>query len=134
MVCWKVVCNQLPFGILEIGRVSLGEFSHSPILPDHLRNTLSGQADAKGKHLLEKLNGIESSNIREVRGLGLMIGIEMKQKVAPFIKALQEKKIIALNAGMTVIRLLPPLVITYEQIDHLVDALTEVLTAEGEDG
>jgi acetylornithine/LysW-gamma-L-lysine aminotransferase len=95
---------------------------------------LSGQADAKGKHLLEKLNGIESSNIREVRGLGLMIGIEMKQKVAPFIKALQEKKIIALNAGMTVIRLLPPLVITYEQIDHLVDALTEVLTAEGEDG
>jgi acetylornithine/succinyldiaminopimelate/putrescine aminotransferase len=63
-----------------------------------------------------------------------MIGIEMKQKVAPFIKTLQEKKIIALNAGMTVIRLLPPLVITYEQIDHLVDTLTEVLTAEGEDG
>jgi len=62
-----------------------------------------------------------------VRGIGLMIGIEMKQKVAPYIKALQEKKIIALNAGMTVIRLLPPLVITYEQIDHLVDVLTEVL-------
>jgi len=39
---------------------------------------------------------------------------------------LQEKKIIALNAGMTVIRLLPPLVITYGQIDHLVDVLTEV--------
>src|SRR5262245_8619995 len=39
-VGWKRVCNQLPFGILEIGRVSLGEFSHSPILPDHLRNTL----------------------------------------------------------------------------------------------
>jgi acetylornithine/LysW-gamma-L-lysine aminotransferase len=56
-----------------------------------------------------------------------MIGIEMKQKVAPYVKALQEKKIIALNAGMTVIRLLPPLVITYEQIDQLVDVLTEVL-------
>ena len=50
----------------------------------------------------------------------------MKQKVAPYIKGLQEKKIIALNAGMTVIRLLPPLVITYGQIDHLVDVLTEV--------
>jgi acetylornithine/succinyldiaminopimelate/putrescine aminotransferase len=37
------------------------------------------------------------------------------------------EKIIALNAGMTVIRLLPPLVITYEQIDHLVEVLTEVL-------
>ena len=59
-----------------------------------------------------------------------MVGIEMKQKVAPYIKVLQEKKIIALNAGMTVIRLLPPLVITYEQIDHLVDVLTEVLVTD----
>jgi acetylornithine/succinyldiaminopimelate/putrescine aminotransferase len=59
-----------------------------------------------------------------------MIGIEMKQKVAPYIKMLQEKKTIVLNAGMTVIRLLPPLVITYKQIDHLVDVLTEVLAAD----
>ena len=88
---------------------------------------LPGQAEAKGKYLMEKLKKIESPNIREVRGMGLMIGIEMKQKVAPYIKALQEKKIIALNAGMTVIRLLPPLVISYEQIDHLVEVLTEVL-------
>jgi len=80
--------------------------------------------------MLDKLRKIESPNIREVRGLGLMIGVELKQKVAPYIKALQEKKIIALNAGMTVIRLLPPLVISYQQIDHLVDALTEVLAAE----
>jgi len=62
--------------------------------------------------------------------MGLMIGIEMKQKVAPYIKELQEKKIIALNAGMTVIRLLPPLVITYEQIDQLIGALMEVLSTD----
>jgi acetylornithine/LysW-gamma-L-lysine aminotransferase len=43
---------------------------------------------------------------------------------------LQERKIIALNAGMTVIRLLPPLVITYEQIDAVVAALAEVLAQE----
>ena len=91
---------------------------------------LPGQAAAKGAYLMEKLKQIESPNIREVRGMGLMIGIELKHKVAPYLKALQEKKIIALNAGMTVIRLLPPLVITYEQIDILVHALTEVLTAE----
>jgi len=35
-----------------------------------------------------------------------------------------------LNAGMTVIRLLPPLVISYQQLDHLVDVFTEVLAAE----
>jgi acetylornithine/LysW-gamma-L-lysine aminotransferase len=89
-----------------------------------------GQAAAKGAYLVEKLKKIESPNIREVRGLGLMVGIEMKQKVAPYIKALQEKRIIALNAGMTVIRLLPPLVISYEQIDHLVGILTEVLAVD----
>ena len=68
--------------------------------------------------------------VREVRGLGLMVGIELKQKVAPYIKALQEKRIIALNAGLTTIRLLPPLVITYEQLDKVVAALAEVLAAD----
>ena len=91
---------------------------------------LAGQAEAKGKYLMDKLKAIQSPNIREVRGLGLMVGIEMKQKVVPYIKALQEANIIALNAGMTVIRLLPPLVITYEQLDHLVDALTEILSTD----
>jgi acetylornithine/LysW-gamma-L-lysine aminotransferase len=95
---------------------------------------LPGQAEAKGKYLLDKLKEINSPNIREVRGLGLMVGIEMKQKVAPYLKALQEKKVIALNAGMTVIRLLPPLVITYEQIDHLAEVLTEVLAQGLDDG
>ncbi len=57
-----------------------------------------------------------------------MIGIEMKQKVVPYIRELQDLHIIALNAGMTVVRLLPPLVITYQQLDHLVDVLSEVLT------
>ena len=94
---------------------------------------LPGQAAAKGAYLMDKLKEINSPNIREVRGLGLMVGIEMKQKVTGYIKALQEKKIIALNAGLTVIRLLPPLVITYEQIDHLVNTLTEVLTVEQKD-
>jgi LysW-gamma-L-lysine/LysW-L-ornithine aminotransferase len=91
---------------------------------------LPGQAAEKGAYLMEKLKAIQSPNIREVRGLGLMIGIETKQKVAPYLKALQERKIVALNAGMTVIRLLPPLVITYEQLDKVIAALTDVLTAD----
>jgi acetylornithine/LysW-gamma-L-lysine aminotransferase len=91
---------------------------------------LPRQALVKGAYLRDRLRQIESPNIREVRGIGLMVGIEMKQKVAPYIKALQDKHIIALNAGMTVIRLLPPLVISYGQIDHLVDVLTEVLSTD----
>jgi acetylornithine/LysW-gamma-L-lysine aminotransferase len=91
---------------------------------------LPRRALVKGAYLIDKLRRIELPNIREVRGMGLMIGIELKEKVAPYIKELQEKKILALNAGMTVIRLLPPLVISYQQIDHLVDMLTEVLMAD----
>ena len=91
---------------------------------------LAGQAADKGAYLMDKLLRIESPLIREVRGMGLMVGIELKQKVASYLKALQDHNVLALNAGMTVLRLLPPLVITYEQLDRLVDALTEVLTAE----
>ena len=88
---------------------------------------LPGQAAAKGAYLMEVLKSIESPLIREVRGLGLMVGIELKQKVAPYLQALQDRRIIALNAGLTTIRLLPPLVITREQLDRVVAALTEVL-------
>ena len=91
---------------------------------------LPQQAAEKGAYLMEKLRAIQSPNLREVRGLGLMIGVELKQKVAPYLKALQEKRIIALNAGLTVIRLLPPLVITYEQLDVVVAALRNVLSEE----
>ena len=91
---------------------------------------LAGQAAEKGAYLMDKLSQIDSPLIRDVRGMGLMIGVELKQKVAPYLKSLQERNILALNAGMTVIRLLPPLVITYEQIDQVVVAITDVLTSE----
>jgi len=89
---------------------------------------LPGQAAEKGAYLMDKLRQIDSPVVREVRGMGLMIGVELKQKVAPYLKALQERNILALNAGMTVLRLLPPLVISYEQLDRLAAALADVLT------
>jgi acetylornithine/LysW-gamma-L-lysine aminotransferase len=95
---------------------------------------LHRQAAEKGAYLMQKLKAIPSPLIREVRGLGLMVGIELKQKAAPYLKALQEKHIIALNAGLNVIRLLPPLVISYEQIDQVVDALEDVLIPGSSEG
>jgi acetylornithine/LysW-gamma-L-lysine aminotransferase len=89
---------------------------------------LPNQAAEKGVYLMQKLRQIDSPLIREIRGQGLMIGIELKQKVQSHLKILQERHILALNAGLTVIRLLPPLVITYPQIDHLVNVLTEILS------
>ena len=150
LTCAKSLAGGVPMGAVLIGRnvknltpgVHSSTFGGNPLacaaavaaLTVIEEEDLSAQAEAKGKYLIDKLKHIRSSNIREVRGLGLMIGIEMKQKVAPYLKILQEKQVIALNAGMTVIRLLPPLVISYEQIDHLVNVLTEVLAVEQKDG
>lgn len=91
---------------------------------------LPRQALVKGAYLIDRIRRIKSPVIREVRGLGLMVGVELKQKVAPYLRALQERRVIALNAGLTTIRLLPPLVIDYVQLDQVVDALADVLEME----
>lgn len=95
-----------------------------------LKDNLSEQAALKGAYLMKRLEAVKSRRIREVRGLGLMIGIELRERVAPFLQELQRRGILALNAGPTVIRLLPPLVISYEEMDQAVEELGAVLTSE----
>ena len=64
---------------------------------------LSQHAAEMGEYLLDKLDEINSPLIREVRGLGLMVGIEIKQKVAPYLQALTDRAVLAQPAGLTVI-------------------------------
>ena len=80
-----------------------------------------------GDYFLQELHRIESNKIREIRGLGLMLGIELKKKAGPYVQKLMEKGVIVLLAGATVIRLLPPLVITRDEIDTVVEALKVTL-------
>jgi acetylornithine/LysW-gamma-L-lysine aminotransferase len=80
-----------------------------------------------GDYFLQELRRIESDKIREIRGLGLMLGIELKEKAGPYVQKLMEKGVIVLLAGATVIRLLPPLVITKEEINTVVGALKYIL-------
>ena len=54
---------------------------------------------------------LRSPLVREVRGRGLLVGVELRQRVTPLLKALLERGVLALPAGPTVLRLLPPLVI-----------------------
>ena len=82
-----------------------------------------------GEYFLKELRDLKNSKIREVRGLGLMLGIELKEKAGPYVQKLTEKGVIVLLAGATVIRLLPPLVITKEEIDRVVEALKDTLGA-----
>lgn len=90
---------------------------------------LPGQAARKGTWAMERLGGIEARVIRNVRGLGLMIGIELRKRVTPYLRALMDEGVLALPAGRTVLRLLPPLVISDEQLATVCDAIERVLTA-----
>jgi len=92
-----------------------------------VREDLPRQAAEKGAYLLDRLRRIETPVIREVRGLGLMVGIELRRRVQPYLVALMERGVLALPAGRTVLRLLPPLVISWEELDIVLSAIGEVL-------
>jgi acetylornithine/LysW-gamma-L-lysine aminotransferase len=88
---------------------------------------LAERAAEVGAYAMGRLRRIESPLIREVRGLGLLLGIELKLKVTPYLQALMEKGVLALPAGPNVLRLLPPLVIERSDIDIVADRIEEVL-------
>ncbi len=86
-----------------------------------------------GAWMLERLrSSLPASQVREVRGLGLIIGIELRGKVAPVLRALQEKGVLALPAGATVLRLLPPLVISKDDLETVAQTIESVLNAQPE--
>jgi acetylornithine/LysW-gamma-L-lysine aminotransferase len=98
-------------------------------LAEMKRLNIPQMAAEKGAYLKECLEEINSPMIREVRGLGLMLGMELKTKSAPYLRALQTEGVLAIPAGMNVLRLLPPAVITREQMDTVIDKITKVLQA-----
>ncbi len=81
-----------------------------------------------GAYFLEQLRGIKSTHIREIRGVGLMIGVELKTRVGPILRELLEQGFMVLNAGPTVVRFLPPLNVSRSEVDAVVAALKSVLT------
>jgi acetylornithine/LysW-gamma-L-lysine aminotransferase len=102
-------------------------------------NDLPGEAARKGAWAMKRLSQIEARDLRTVRGLGLMIGLELRQRVTPYLRALMSEGLLALPAGRTVLRLLPPLVITGEELAQACDIVDRVLSAgvggdDGDDG
>lgn len=92
---------------------------------------LPAQAAIKGDYLLLRLRDtvLGQPGVRAVRGQGLMVGIELKARVTPVLQQLQAQSILALPAGPTVLRLLPPLIITQAELDAVVEAVAAVLQA-----
>jgi acetylornithine/LysW-gamma-L-lysine aminotransferase len=140
----KSMAGGLPMGAVlmgpKVGRMEPGihgsTFGGNPLVCAAARETLKilqeehliEQAAVLGAEFQQQLRAIQSPLIRDVRGIGLIVGVELKQKVAPYIKRLTELGVLALPAGMTVLRFLPPLVISREQLNQVAAAVTRVLT------
>ncbi|MEX2046972.1 MAG: aminotransferase class III-fold pyridoxal phosphate-dependent enzyme [Chloroflexota bacterium] len=139
----KSIAGGLPMGLIAFSRAvgDLPRRSHSstfggnPLacaasiaaIGEMERLRLAECARERGDQLLRGVRGIESAKVREVRGLGLLCGIELKENAGPTIRALQERGVLALGAGPTVVRYLPPLVIGTEQIDRVIAATAAAL-------
>ena len=90
-------------------------------------DNLAQRAAELGAYFESELKIEDLSQVRALRRLGLMIGIELKQKVQDKLAQLLEAGIIALPAGPNVIRMLPPLIVEKPQIDRVVAVLRELL-------
>jgi predicted acetylornithine/succinylornithine family transaminase len=83
----------------------------------------------KGEWLGARLNRLAAGTprVREARGRGLMWGLELNEVAAPVVAAARERHLLVLTAGPTVIRIVPPLTITPEELERGVTILEEVL-------
>lgn len=81
-----------------------------------------------GEYFLNALKGIQHLSIKEVRGRGLFIGMELKEGARPFCEALKELGLLCKETHSTVIRFAPPLIISKEELDWAIERIKKVFT------
>ena len=86
------------------------------------------QATRVGTYFLDQLRALNHPKIRDVRGRGLMIGVELRERATKHLRGLQERGVICLSAGATTLRFLPPLLLTEAEVDQAVAIIGEVLS------
>ena len=94
------------------------------------RDRLSERAEASGRHLMERLRSLKSPAIKEVRGRGLFVGVEIHRASpapAQVCERLLGEGVLSKDTHDTVVRLAPPLIVTEAQIDEAVEALDRAL-------
>lgn len=92
-----------------------------------VESKLAEQARDKGEYFVGKLNQHKFANVREIRHMGLMVGMELKEKGQPYLVKLMEHGVLAMPAGATVLRFLPPLTIAKEELEFVADRVAEIL-------
>ena len=88
------------------------------------------EVEDKSIYLIEKVQALLPQDQFSIRGAGLLLGIECEEEILPFIQHAEQAGLLLVQAGTNVIRLLPPLTVTYEEIDQAVAILSSVLLAE----
>ena len=92
------------------------------------REGLPAHAADVGDYLVSGLRETLGDAVREVRGAGLMVGVEVKRGANPVLRDLaMEHRILALPAGRSVVRLLPPLTVEREHADRVIGALEAIV-------
>ncbi len=94
-----------------------------------LNEEMMNHVTETGEYFIRELKKIQSPLITDVRGQGLMIGVEIKDKRNEILKALQQKNILVIPAGEDVVRFLPPFIIQKEHIDEAIKVFESALKA-----
>jgi len=147
--CAKPFAGGLPIGITVareqiMSSLKLSEhsstFSGSPLVCAAswaainvlVEDKLAERAAVLGDYFKVKLKELQSKYkiVREVRGLGLMLGLELRYDVHSIILKAMDRGVLILDAGRNVLRFLPPLVITKDQIDMVIQILDEIIGEE----
>lgn len=146
ITCAKGLGNGLPIGAM-LGKAELKEhfgpgthgstFGGNPVstaaaiavLEECFQTDFLQEVVAKGERLKSKLQAElqDVELVNEVRGLGLMIGIDLKESANPYLMELQQEELLVLTSAPNVMRLLPPLTATNEEIDLAVEKISAVL-------
>ena len=104
----------------------------SAVMTEILKPGFLSHVSEMGEYLGSELRKIQTEYptlIKDIRGKGLMVGVEMSTKVAPFIQTLMEKGVLCISSGENVLRLLPPLIINREHVETFAGTLREVIRA-----
>jgi len=129
VTAWRAGLGQFPGGThgSTFGGNPLACAASRAVIEVMAEENLSQRAEMLGNWLREELVVLDARQIREVRGLGLMIGVELRTKVTPILQALMERGVWALPAGLNVLRLLPPLTIEQEDLERVLATIGDVL-------
>ncbi len=141
----KGIANGLPMGV-TVTTEAVGEripkgshgstFAGNPLVCAAGAATLRVLADAElhrrvqqlGATFLGRLRALQRPEIREVRGRGLMVAVELKRPATALIKALQDRGVLTLPAGATGIRFLPSVMIDERQLEEAADVLAVAIS------